>query len=117
METVIQVLPREDFHLELTFNTGEKKLFDARPYLERGVFKRLKDVAAFRQAYVAFDTVCWPEGLDIAPETLYDRSILLEASSPQDKAGCLSRLSQSPSNFETKRELAWNGVVDESRGF
>jgi len=31
---------REDFHLELTFNTGEKKLFDVRPYLERGVFSR-----------------------------------------------------------------------------
>ena len=77
METVIRVSPREDYHLELTFNTGESKLFDARPYLDRGAFQRLKDVTAFRQAYVAFDTVCWPNGLDIAPETLYDRSTLL----------------------------------------
>jgi hypothetical protein len=28
----------------------------------------------FKQAYVAYDTVCWPGNLDIAPETLYDRS-------------------------------------------
>lgn len=27
------------------------------------------------QAFVALDTVCWPGDLDIAPETLYDRSI------------------------------------------
>jgi hypothetical protein len=74
MESVIGVRPLTNFHLELSFNTGETRLFDARPYLERGVFQRLKDEALFEQAYVAFDTVCWPGNLDIAPETLYDRS-------------------------------------------
>jgi hypothetical protein len=74
METVTQVSAREDYTLELKFNTGETRLFDARPYLEKGVFTRLKDPAMFKQAYVAFDTVCWPGNLDIAPETLYDRS-------------------------------------------
>ncbi len=77
METVIQVRAREDFHLEIKFDTGEIRLFDARPYLERGVFQCLKNPAQFRQAYVAFDTVCWPGNLDIAPEILYDRSIPL----------------------------------------
>ncbi len=74
METVIQVRPRDDYMLELEFNTGERRIFDVRPYLERGVFSRLKDPAIFKQAYVAYDTVCWPGHLDIAPETLYDRS-------------------------------------------
>ncbi|MHB1359140.1 MAG: DUF2442 domain-containing protein [Rhodocyclaceae bacterium] len=75
METVTRVIAREDFHLELTFNTGEIRLFDARPYLSRGAFARLQNPALFKQAYVAFDTVCWPGELDIAPETLYDRSV------------------------------------------
>jgi hypothetical protein len=74
METVTQVSARDDYMLELKFSTGETRLFDARPYLEKGVFTRLKDPAMFKQAYVAFDTVCWPGNLDIAPETLYDRS-------------------------------------------
>ena len=74
MEHVISVSPRDDFHLELAFNTGEVRLFDARPYLEKGVFQSLKDITLFKQAYVALDTVCWPGELDIAPETLYDRS-------------------------------------------
>ena len=74
METVTQVSARDDCMLELKFSTGETRLFDARRYLEKGVFTRLKDPAMFKQAYVAFDAVCWPGNLDIAPETLYDRS-------------------------------------------
>jgi hypothetical protein len=79
METVINVVPKDDFQMLVTFSTGETKLFDARPYLEKGVFTRLKNPELFKQAYVAFDTVCWPGDLDIAPETLYDRSQLLTA--------------------------------------
>lgn len=75
METVYAVRPRDDFHLELQFSTGETRIFDARPYLQRGAFARLQDPRLFKQAHVAFDTVCWPGNLDIAPETLYDRSV------------------------------------------
>jgi hypothetical protein len=75
MESVTCVTPRDDFSLELVFNTGECRLFDARPYLNRGVFTRLQDIALFKQAFVSMDTVCWPGDLDIAPETLYDRSV------------------------------------------
>ena len=74
METVTQVRARDNYMLALEFDTGETRVFDARPYLEKGVFTRLKDPEMFKQAYVACDTVCWPGNLDIAPETLYDRS-------------------------------------------
>lgn len=74
MEKVVMVHPLADYRLKMQFNTGETRVFDARPYLEKGVFQRLQDVSLFRQAFVALDTVCWPGGLDIAPETLYDRS-------------------------------------------
>jgi hypothetical protein len=77
MEAVIRVVPRDDFQLELWFNTGEHRLFDARPYLTRGVFTALQDIHRFKQAFVSLDTVCWPGNLDIAPETLYDRSVNL----------------------------------------
>ncbi|MFH1952446.1 MAG: DUF2442 domain-containing protein [Pseudomonadota bacterium] len=82
MESIVSVSPRDDFHLELKFSTGEMGVFDARPYLEKGVFQRLKDLSLFKQAYVAFDTVCWPGDLDIAPETIYDRSLKLK---PQEE--------------------------------
>jgi hypothetical protein len=77
MESVICVLPRDDFSLELWFDDGAHRIFDSRPYLERGVFTRLKDLSTFKQAHVAFGTVVWPGDIDIAPETLYDRSVPL----------------------------------------
>jgi hypothetical protein len=77
MEAVLRVIPQEDFSLELWFNTGDHRLFVARPYLTRGVFIRLQDASLFKQAFVALGTVCWPGDLDIAPETLYDRSVPL----------------------------------------
>jgi hypothetical protein len=75
MESVVRVVPRENYQLEIEFSTGEVRLFDVRPYLDKGVFSQLKDRAFFARAYVAFDTVCWPNDLDIAPETLYVASV------------------------------------------
>jgi hypothetical protein len=78
MESVTHVIPRDDFSLELWFNTGEHRLFDVRPYLNRGVFTQLQNIEVFKQVFIALDTVCWPGDLDIAPETLYDRSVPID---------------------------------------
>jgi hypothetical protein len=75
MQTVIQAIPRNNFMLELIFSSGETRIFDAKPYLEKGAFKALQEEQLFKQAYVAYDTVCWPGELDISPETLYIKSI------------------------------------------
>jgi hypothetical protein len=77
MESVLSVTTKDNHLLELKFNTGEVRLFDATPYLEKGAFKKLKNKTLFNQAYVAFDTVCWPGNLDISPDTLYDKSVSL----------------------------------------
>jgi len=77
MNAIHQVKPLANYELEVTFANGECRVFDAKPYLERGIFNRLKDVSLFNQAYVAFDTVCWPGDLDIAPDTVYMRSLPL----------------------------------------
>ena len=68
---VKSVTAREDFTLLILFSDGRQKIFNAMPYLNRGVFKKLKDWNLFRQARVGLGTVVWPEDLDIAPETLY----------------------------------------------
>jgi hypothetical protein len=44
MESVLKVRTRSDFQMELELNTGETHIFDVRPYLEKGVFQRLKDM-------------------------------------------------------------------------
>ena len=63
-----------DFGLLLTFNGGERRRFDMRPYLHYPVFRRLENPAYFSLARVGYGTVTWPGDIDIAPETLYDRS-------------------------------------------
>lgn len=71
MIEVTAVRPLENYRLELCFNTGETRVFDARPYLDKGIFTELKDLAYFRSARVALGTVVWPHQHDFAPETLY----------------------------------------------
>ena len=77
MPRIIGVEAHPDFTLTLHMDEGVARRFDCRPYLHRGVFRRLTDVRLFAQAYVAFDTVCWPGELDIAPETLVLGSVEL----------------------------------------
>ncbi len=55
----------------LTFADGAQRVFDVRPYLDKGIFVELKDINYFRQVRVAFNTVQWPHEQDFAPETLY----------------------------------------------
>ncbi len=66
-----------DFGLVLTFKNGERRRFDMRPYLHYPVFRRLENPSYFSLARIDYGTVTWPGDIDIAPETLYDRSVPL----------------------------------------
>jgi hypothetical protein len=68
---LVAVEPREDYTLLLTFETGEKKVFDFKPNLRREVFKPLNDISLFMQAYNAHNGVVWNDDIDIASEHLY----------------------------------------------
>ena len=74
MEKVLSVKPFDDYTLVIRFDTGEIKKFDCKPFLNKGKFQQLKDINLFRQVYVDYDTVVWPNNLDISPDTLYDLS-------------------------------------------
>ncbi len=74
---VIQVQTMSNYMLKVAFDTGETKIFNVKPYLDMGIFKKLQNQDVFDQAYVDYGTVCWPGSLDIAPETLFDKGISL----------------------------------------
>ena len=71
MNKVTSVRANDDFSLDLRFNDGSVKRFDAKPYLDYEVFRELKDLNYFKQVNLAFGTVQWPSEQDISPETLY----------------------------------------------
>ena len=64
-----------DYGLLLTFNSGECRRFDMKPYLSYPVFQRLINPSFFLLAKVNYGTVTWPGDIDIAPETLYAHSV------------------------------------------
>lgn len=74
MIEVTSVSPQEDYKLLLTFNTGEIRCFDMKPYLQYPVFRDLKNIIIFKKAKVQYGTVTWPNEIDIAPETFYGES-------------------------------------------
>ena len=69
--SVKEVKTLNEYKLVLTFENGEIRLFDMNPYLEKGIFRELKDVSLFKSARISFDTVEWQNETDIDAETLY----------------------------------------------
>jgi hypothetical protein len=55
----VSVTPLSDFRIEVAFETGERRIFDLKPYLDRGVFRQLQDPAIFFTAHVAAGSVEW----------------------------------------------------------
>ena len=71
---VREVIPNEDFSLNVILENGEKRLLDMKPYLDFGVFKKLREYEKFKRARVVFDTIEWDEGVDLDPEFVYEKS-------------------------------------------
>lgn len=72
---VIDVKPMSNYQLLLTFENGEKRVFDVKPYLNKGIFKELREEKVFRSVRVSFDSIEWSNHADIDPEDLYEYSV------------------------------------------
>lgn len=77
MNKVITVRANDDFTLDLKFSDGSLRRFDTKPYLDKGVFKELKDINYFKNISIAHGTVQWLNEQDISPDTLYIEGELL----------------------------------------
>ena len=69
------------FRLSRNGRTGSSREYDVKPFLKDcgPYFARLNDPDYFKKVRVSEfgDTVEWPEGQDIAPESLYEDSLVL----------------------------------------
>ncbi|MCL2494071.1 MAG: DUF2442 domain-containing protein [Oscillospiraceae bacterium] len=72
-------VPRDDYALLLTFNNGERRMFNAKPLLALPAFRPLKNPDFFRLVQVSYGSVAWPRDIDYCPDTLYAESVPIDA--------------------------------------
>ena len=61
--------------LRLTFNTGEVRLMDFTPLMQKGICQKLKDMDYFKSVRLDPFTVDWNDEIGFAPRHLYERSV------------------------------------------
>ena len=80
LPTVVHAEYRGGYRIHVTFNDGTAKTIDFSPWLNGPIFEPLKDPEYFRRFFLDGWTVAWPNGADIAPETLYESRAVEEAA-------------------------------------
>jgi hypothetical protein len=73
-----QAKPLENYYLMLWFENEEQKIFDLKPYLNKGIFSQLRNVSLFTSARVVAGSVEWSNGLDLSYDTLYLESLVIK---------------------------------------
>ena len=77
---VVQVVPFEDYTVDVYFDDGKIVRYDVTPFLEEGIFRKLKDLQVFINACTILNgPLAWDiagnrneqECIDIDPETLH----------------------------------------------
>jgi len=74
LNDVTSIAYRQAYVYHIVFDDGLEGDLDLAEYVGSGpVFEPLKDLALFQQARIEGGTISWPNGADIAPETLYEK--------------------------------------------
>lgn len=69
------VVAKPDYTLLVTFENGEKKLYDFKPKLKMKIYEPLKNPSLFMQAKKHSYAVVWNDTIDIASEAIYEKGI------------------------------------------
>jgi hypothetical protein len=71
LPSVVEAEHRGGFRLRLVFNDGSENTIDFSEWLEGPMFEPVRVPEFFGRYFIDGGTVVWPNGADIAPETLY----------------------------------------------
>jgi hypothetical protein len=72
LPSVVRAEHAGGFRVRLWFNDESEGTVDFEPWLEGPMFEPLKSPGYFQRFFLEGGTVAWPNGADVAPETLYD---------------------------------------------
>ncbi len=68
------VIANDNYELIIEYENGESKKYDASTLFEYKYYEPLKDIDYFKKAKNALVTIEWPNGEDIDPNELYEKS-------------------------------------------
>lgn len=72
------VKPLDDFSLEITYVSGEKKSYNMTKNLKYDFYKKLNNIGYFKLVKSVGTTLEWPDGEDVDPNELYDNSVSID---------------------------------------
>ncbi len=75
---VTRATAQTDHCLLLEFDNGETRRFDLTPWLDKGVFRALRESPEFAQARVVDGSLEWPGEIDLSYDTLYLCSVVVK---------------------------------------
>lgn len=78
MKWITEAKHIKSYEIWLKFNDGIEGVVDLESTItndHREIFKELKEIEQFTRFKVDADTIVWENGLDLAPEYLYDLTI------------------------------------------
>jgi hypothetical protein len=76
---VTNVQLKGDYTVFIEFNDGQNGIVNLRNELEkdhREIIRELLDLEKFNTVKLGYHTLCWDNGVDFAPEYLYDQVIM-----------------------------------------
>jgi hypothetical protein len=86
MLKVLYVKPLANYVLYVELSDGRSGHFDMKPYLDKGVFKQLKDIDSFNEVKILFCGIAWTCGPDLSADTLaYELSEVADARDSHDE--------------------------------
>jgi hypothetical protein len=71
---VVKAEYRGGHRIHLVFSDGVESTVDFTPWLDGPVLEPLRDESFFSKFFLEGGTVAWPNGADIAPETLHEKA-------------------------------------------
>ena len=87
LQQVVRATYDKAYRIRVAFSDGVEATVDFESWLTGPIFEPLKQAAYFRQFFVEGGTVAWPNGADIAPETLYEAAVSSARSRPALRRG------------------------------
>ena len=71
---IIKAVVLEKYCIEITLEDGRIAHLDMEPYLEKEMYRELKNVEMFNDFEIFYDTIRWANGADVAPENILRRA-------------------------------------------